>query len=284
MKNATTVKMARVGGIVFVGEQILDTNPVIAACWLLGLGGLLFNRRLAPWRAHGLAFLVSAAVLIASGTSRASYLAPSYTLLLPASGVMLEQMVSATAVWSRRLVLVVIVLAGMATLPLALPILPVDRLVAYEQRIGLNLRSEERVQVGPLPQFMADRFGWLEMATAVEHAYTSLPREEQARTWVFTGSYGEAAAIEYFSPMLRGRVLSGHNSYWFWFPSGWNGSEVLVIGNTEDDVRKSFTEVTRVGETDHPLAMPFERHLPIYLARGPIQTLEALDVAVKHFE
>ena len=55
----------------------------------------------------------------------------------------------------------------------------------------------------------------------------------RARTYVFTRNYGEAAAIEYFSPALRGRVLSGHNNYYLWFPSGWDGSEILVVGDKE---------------------------------------------------
>ncbi|MFI5382552.1 MAG: glycosyltransferase family 39 protein, partial [Tepidisphaerales bacterium] len=107
MRNATNVKMATISPLDFIEEQIVDTNPAFAICWLLGLGGLLLTRRLAPWRAHGVAFLVSAGVLMASRTARASYLAPSYSLLLPAGGVMLEQLVPSTAVWGRRLVLAV---------------------------------------------------------------------------------------------------------------------------------------------------------------------------------
>jgi hypothetical protein len=284
MRRATGLKMTSISPIDFVKEQIVVTNPAIAICWMAGLVGLLFSRRLASWRAHGIAFLVSAAVLIASGKSRASYLAPSYTLLFPAGGVFLEQWTAAHR-WIRPVALGVWIVAGLATLPLALPVLPVDRLIGYQQSIGFAPRAEEHARLGPLPQFMADRFGWREMAAAIEQAYLRLPEDERAHTWVFARNYGEAAAIEYFSPMLRGKVLSGHNNYHLWFPSGWDGSEVLVIGDTKTDVEKAFDDVVEVGRgPDNPLSMPYERRLPIYLGRHPHQTLEQLRVAIKHYD
>ena len=284
MRNATNFKMAAVAPLDFIKQQILVTNPVIAFFWLTGLLGSLFSARLAPWRAHGIAFLVSAAILIASGKSRAGYLAPSYMLVLPAGGVMFEHLVPEHLAWLRRAILILMTAAGLAMLPLALPILPVDDLIEYEHALGFAPRAEERTRLGPLPQFMADRFGWREMAGAVERAYLALPAEERARTWVFTRNYGEAAAIEYFSPLLRDRVLSGHNNYYIWFPQGWDGSEILVIGDSEEDVRKAFADVREVGTTDHPLAMPYERNLTIYLGRSPIQSLEEIRRAIKHYD
>ena len=132
---------------------------------------------------------------------------------------------------------------------------------------------------------MADRFGWEEMAAAVERAYRALPPEEQRHTYVFTRDYGEAGAVEYFSPLLRDRVLSGHNNYYLWFPQGWDGSELLVIGATAEDLRKAFADVREVGRTgDNPYAMPYERDLPILLGRQPMQAIEQLRAAIKHYD
>jgi hypothetical protein len=284
LRNATTLKLASIGPFAFIMEQLLVTNPVLALFWLCGLLGLLFSPSLAVWRPHGMAFLVSAVILMASGNSRAAYLAPSYVLLLPAAGATFERLIPRHAVRSRALVLVLLLLAGLVTLPLALPILPVEQLVAYQRALGFSPRAEERVALGPLPQHMADRFGWSEMAAAMERAYHRLPPDEQRRTWIFTRNYGEAAAMEYFSPLLRDRVMSGHNSYSLWFPGEWDGSQVLVIGDSREDVGKAFREVTQVGETDHPFAMPYERHLPIYLGRQPTQTVAVVREAIKHYD
>ena len=134
---------------------------------------------------------------------------------------MLEQLVSERRTWARRVVILVLAVAGVATLPIALPVFPVDDLIAYQRALGFTPRAEEHSRLGALPQYMADRFGWKEMASAVERAYLSLPPEQQRRTRVFTRNYGEAAAIDYFSPVLRDRVLSGHNNYYLWFPGSW---------------------------------------------------------------
>ena len=206
-------------------------------------------------------------------------------MLFPAGGVTLGDLVPARRVWRRRAILTMVVAAGVATLPLALPVLPVDRLIAYQHLLGFAPRAEERARLGPLPQFVADRFGWREMAGAVERAYLALPAEEQARTFAFTRNYGEAAAIEYFAPSLRAKVLSGHNNYHLWFPQGWDGAQILVVGDREQDVRKAFADVREVGRAgDDPRAMPYERNLPILLGRRPIQSLAQLRDAIKHYD
>ena len=282
MHNATTLKMTAIGPLDFVKEQLLVTNPVIAAVWIAGLIALLASPRLRPWRPHGIAFLVSVLILIASGRSRAAYLAPSYTLLLPAGGIGLGSVMRRRAL--RIAALSIVIAGGLAIAPFVLPVLPVDTLIAYQRVMGFTPRAEEHARLGPLPQFMADRFGWREMAAAVERAYQALPPEEQARTYIFTGNYGEAGAIEYFAPALRDRVLSGHNNYHLWFPQGWDGREVLVIGDREEDVRKAFRSVRQVGVTpDSPYSMPYERNLPILLGSEPIQTIEQLRHAIKHY-
>ena len=282
MHNATAFKMVAVGPLDFVKQQLVATNLILAVVWMAGLIGLLASRRLRTWRPHAFAFLVVAAVLIVSGTSRAAYLAPAYTLLLPAGGIALGRFVSLRA--PRVVVMAVLVLGGLVSVPLALPVLPVDRLIAYQRAIGFTPRAEEHSKLGPLPQFLADRFGWQGMAEAVERAYRALPPEEQTRTYIFASNYGEAGAIEYFSPLLHDRVLSGHNNYHLWFPQGWDGSEVLTVGERPEDVHKAFADVSQVGRTpDSAYSMPYERNRPILLGRHPVQTIEQLRSAIKHY-
>lgn len=282
MHNATTFKMAAIGPLDFLKEQVLVTNPVIAVVWIAGLIALLVMPRLRPWRPHGTAFLVTVAILIASGKSRANYLGPAYTLILPAGGIAVGRILRGRAL--RAAMLSILLVAGLAVLPFALPVLPVDTLIAYQRATGFTPRAEEHSRLGPLPQFMADRFGWKEMADSVERAYLALPPDQQARTYVFTRNYGEAGAIEYFSPLLRDRVLSGHNNYHLWFPQGWDGREILVIGDRPADVHKAFRTVRQVGVTaDNPYSMPYERGLPILLGTEPIQSIAELRVAIKHY-
>ena len=63
MRNATAFKLAAIGPVDAVAEQLLATNPILAIVWLAALVGLLTAPPLRPWRPHGVAFLVSALIL-----------------------------------------------------------------------------------------------------------------------------------------------------------------------------------------------------------------------------
>ena len=62
-------------------------------------------------------------------------------------------------------------LVGLLIMPFALPVLPVDVFVRYQNALGMAPRTEERQEMGLLPQQYADMFGWEEMAALVGEAY-----------------------------------------------------------------------------------------------------------------
>jgi hypothetical protein len=83
--------------------------------------------------------------------------------------------------WARAASLVLLAAAGVATAPLALPVLPVERLPAYQRAIGLRPSSGERFAEGELPVFFANMFGWDRLASLVDGVYRALPPDERAR-------------------------------------------------------------------------------------------------------
>jgi hypothetical protein len=91
--NATTFKMVAIGPIDFLKEQWMATNPILAVVWLAGLIGLFAMPRLSRGVHTAAPSFVVVAILIASGKSRPSYLAPAYTLVLPAGGIALGRVV-----------------------------------------------------------------------------------------------------------------------------------------------------------------------------------------------
>jgi hypothetical protein len=84
--------------------------------------------------------------------------------------------------------------------PLMLPVLSPDNYVAYMRRLGLEPTRREVHEHGLLPQPFGDQMGWRELAGQVAQVYNRLPPEEQARTAILTGNYGEAGAIDMFGP------------------------------------------------------------------------------------
>ena len=90
----------------------------------------------------------------------------------------------------------VLLIAAAAIAPMGLPILPVDRQIAYAAALGVRASNQERQELGVLPQHFADMFGWEELARTISVVYRSLPEGERASARVFARNYGEAGALE----------------------------------------------------------------------------------------
>jgi hypothetical protein len=270
MHNAQRIKMAAVSLPDFVSEQVLVMNPATVALWGAGLLYGLFATGGRRGRIFGIVFLAVFAVLVSAGRSRASYLAPAYVPLFALGGIAIERF-GAVRRWSRWVPVaaaVAIIGSGALVAPFALPLLPVERFIEYQRAAGMEPSTEERLEMGELPQHYADMFGWEEMARAVADAWSAVPEEDRARCAIFAQNYGEAGAIDFFGrPLGLPPTLCGHNSYWYWGTHDWDGSLILVIGGNEEQMSREFESVERVGLIRGSHAMPYERDLPIHLCR-----------------
>ena len=182
--------------------------------------------------------------------------------------------------------MILLVIGGIIIAPLVIPILSVQATVNYVQSMsGTNVKSE-KVDTGVLPQYFADRLGWEELAVAAADVYHSLPAADQASACIFTGNYGEAGALEFYGPRYGlPHVISGHNNYYIWGPDGCSGETVILIGAGDlKDLRQVFSDVQEVSQTQCEYCMPYENHLPIYVAHGLKAPLEQLWPGVKDFQ
>src|SRR5205823_4997724 len=146
------------------------------------------------------------------------YLAPAYPIVFAAGAVALDGSAARRRIgWLVPAYAVLLVLGGALIAPLAMPILPVERFIAYQAALGQKPSTEEKKAVGPLPQDFADRHGWQELAATVASVHARLTSEERASCAIVTGNYGEAGAIDRFGPRLGlPPARSGHNNYWLW--------------------------------------------------------------------
>ena len=76
------------------------------------------------------------------------------------------------------------------SIPFSIPVLPPERFLAYEKKMGFTPQDTENHDATILPQFYADRFGWSDLVAQVNTIYHALPPEEQAVTGIFAGNYG----------------------------------------------------------------------------------------------
>jgi hypothetical protein len=286
IRNATGEKMAAIAPMAFTVSQILNQHPLTLPVWLAGLVFLLSTRQGRPFRPLGISYVAVFLLLVVNQKSRTGYLAPAYSTLFAAGGVAVGRVIEERR-WRvvPRMLLITLFLGGVLTAPLALPILPVQRYIAYAQALGESPSTEEKKEVGALPQFFADMQGWEDMVAVVASAYRSLPAEEQAKVGIFASNYGEAGAID-----LLGRryslpsVISGHNNYWLWGPRGYSGELMIMLTPSRTRLEERFESVQQMGTIECGHCMPYENHRPVFLCRRARVSLPELWPRLKHYD
>jgi Dolichyl-phosphate-mannose-protein mannosyltransferase len=283
IRNASTEKMVARPVADFVVAQLEIMGPAGALVWLPGLGWLLFRSSSRPFRWLAWTYLFVFGLLALNGTSRAGYLAPAYGWLFAAGGAAWERLLR--GVLLRSVAFAVVLASGIVFAPFGLPVLPVGQYVSYARAMGLAPTTEEKKELGDLPQFYADMHGWKEIVDAVAEAWAQVPVSSRERTVIFAPDYGVAGAVELLgAPMGLPRAVSGHNNYWLWGPGPGPVDTVIVVGGERSGLEKRFEEVELAATTDCGLCMPYENHRPIWICRGPRQSLRELWPALKHFD
>ncbi len=168
--------------------------------------------------------------------------------------------------------------------PFAMPVLPVDTFIAFTEALGHRPRAEERTDLGPLPQFFADRFGWEELTQKVADAYSALSPDERAVAAIVTDNYGEAAALDYYGPRLGlPPAASQHNSYYLWGIRPKTLDVAIVVGQGAAGALEAFRTCEEHGRLESPYAMPYEKRRPILVCRGLKVRLDEAWRAGRHF-
>jgi 4-amino-4-deoxy-L-arabinose transferase-like glycosyltransferase len=270
IRNATAGKYSGLTRLDFLAGQVEEMNPFNMLLGVPGLFFLLFNREGRRYRVLGIIYVAALAILLANPHSKSEYLGPAYMMLFAAGGVAVERWAGrGKRGWAAPAVAALSVISSLLILPFAVPVLPVEAFIKYSAALGVKPATAERKKLSELPQFYADMFGWEALAKDVSAVYLSLPETERASAVVFAGNYGEAASLEYYSGKYAlPRVLSTHNSYWFWGYPKEGFRAAIVLGGREEDHRKSCDEVTRVAVHTCRYCMPYENNMPIFVCRG----------------
>jgi 4-amino-4-deoxy-L-arabinose transferase-like glycosyltransferase len=267
IRNAKLHKIVAMSPLDFMTASVLEMHPLSAPLWVAGLVWLLGGREGRKYRVLGIIYVVALVTMVLQ-RSKPYYLSPAYPMLFAGGAVAFEAW-SRTRPVLRPVVVGVLAVGGVLIAPLAIPILPVETLIAYQGFLGLAPAAQERTDLGPLPQHFADRFGWEEMAAAVAEVYGRLPGDEKAKTLIATSNYGEAGALRYFGRRYGlPLAVSQHNSYFLWGPGRDSADVVITVGMSADDVADVFESVTEARRLESRYAMPYETRRPILVCRG----------------
>jgi hypothetical protein len=290
MRNASQEKNVPTSFSEFLIGQFRELNYFNAPIWLAGLYFFFFHPDGKRLRILGWLYVVLFAIFVI-GNGKAYYLSPVYPVLLAGGSLVLERWWERRSLRWMKIVYPVLMLAltGLA-LPLALPVLPVERFVDYEKALGFTPKPEERSSLGVLPQGYADEFGWKEMVAGVAGAYRTLSPEEQARCIIYVRNYGEAGAIDFFGKEYGlPDALCGHNNYWLWGPGDKSGDVAIILGTSRnlkdnlDDLQRVYKSVELAYTTDCSLCMPYENGRQFFVCRGMKTTIQKLWPHERHY-
>ncbi len=270
IRNATSLKYSSTTRLDFVITLLKDNGPSTFPVMLAGIYFLFFHTEGKKFRLGGYIFLITFLILIINEHSKAEYLSPLSTLLFPAGGIIVEKLsLIKNLRWLKYAVPAFLFIGGVFLIPLALPIMPVQKFIQYEKLLGIKSASSEAHKLNDLPQFYADMFGWKNMASSVSKVYTTLSPKEQKHTVVFARNYGEAGAIDFYRKYFPlPPVICPHNSYWYWNDCDTTKNILIIIGGSKTDNQKYLNFVREAGVIQSKYSIPYENNLTIFIGWG----------------
>lgn len=272
MEDLQTEQLHRVTYAEFLTGQVLMFGPsiIVAAAGFVYLGLVRAGSRL---RAVAVT-CAGAFLLLMILHGKAYYIGPIYPTLFAAGAVFAWELRGRVALYARRVLVALIVVAGALCSPFGLPFLPPEPMARYAARLGIQAAVKTNTgTVLPLPQDYADMIGWKEQVQAVASAFRTLPSEVQSRAWLIARNSGQAGAMEFYGPRfgLPRRIMLPDN-FLLW-PAAPSCDAAISIDIPPADLKKFFGQVEIIGHFDHPWMVEWERHSVICRAEEPVKDL-----------
>lgn len=257
--HARDLRQGRYTG--FLGEQFwVCINLVTLPLTLLGLWFYFVRQEGRRYRLLGWTFAITFLLFTLAG-SRSYYTAQLYPMLISGGSVLLGTWLDRLRPAQSRMVYgtqwTAILAGGIAFALLVMPIAPIG---SGLWKITSRLHDQFREEIG-----------WPELAGSVANVYHSLPREEQERTGILTGNYGEAGALNLYGPSFGlPRAMSLTNSFWYRGFDPRLPQTVIVAGFNLDEGKKLFGGCVVAAKNAEPLGIENEEsrdHPDILLCR-----------------
>jgi len=270
MKNLREEQLNYIKPSDFIRQQLL-VNGMALFVWLPGLIFLLFSSALSKFRFIAFTYIL-VFVFLLEMNGKEYYLFGAYPMLFAAGGCCFELWLKPKHAAFRGIALFILTLPNILLLPLALPLLPVDRTIAVFKAFHIAPKWEDQKE-HPLSQDYADMFGWDEMGEKVACAYSGLTPEQQKHTQLFADNYGDAGAVYHYGKQYHlPEVASLNSSFTLWAPDSLNAHYIIYVddqggGNVIKRLAPYLQKYVKLGEVKSPFAR--EKGTAIFLLINP---------------
>jgi hypothetical protein len=276
-RNSFSSKNIEKGYLEIFLEQVIIVNPAAAGLWLTGIAALFF-RKGKPFRFMGYAYFFLLLVMFAGHSSRPDRMASIYPFFMASGAIAIEHYLKLK--WRRAVQIslaILIITGGLIMAPVFCPLLPPAPLREHIARLGIQLEIEEGKRGEPIPQWLADRIGWEEMAAEVGRVYHSLPEAEQRNCVIVSDNYGPAGAIEIYAGQFGlPPVFGTHNSFHSWGPPSDSVKTYIGIDIDAEGARELFESVQEAAVFRCPDCTRPQREVPVYILRNPTVSVEKM--------
>jgi hypothetical protein len=197
--------------------------------------------------------------------------------MLLASGAVLIESFAERGKWRGRILKPLMVTAPVAVialaLPFVLPVLPPKQYLDYKESLGIT------VSQGELREGLVARLCWEEFVAEIARVYETLPEEDRKEIVIFTGTYAQAGAIDFFGKQYGlPPAVSYHNNYYLWGPGDTPWRVVIAVSPPLPKARLEdmFGEIVEAGRTSCEYTDRFgfgRSDAPIYVCREPKRSI-----------
>ena len=284
MRNASAYKNKPMSLIEFTLNSLLELNPGYSLFVLTGIYFLFFNKQGKAYSIIGWIY-VSVFLVFIFNNGKPYYMGVLYPVILAAGVIGADYLIENYLRPFVRTVLVILVIPSVFIVtPFAVPVLNVESFIKYSETLGIKPESGERSELGKLPQFYADRFGWEEMVQKVASAYNMLSKEERKEALIFGQNYGEAGAANFYRKKYNlPQAISSHNNFWIWgYPKDYKGDILIIIGSNYEDNSEFFEDVQLVENHSNKYGMSYE-NVGIFICRKPKMPIKEFWEKIKNF-
>jgi hypothetical protein len=228
----------------YLPDQLLNNvNPFMIPLALAGLYFYFFSAAGRRFRLLGWVFL-TAILLFFIMQGRGYYAGPSYPILLAGGAVWgecwLRALSGRTGRAAQAATGAALLVGGLFVIPFTLPVTPVKSAL-WTAADDLNQH-----------QVFSEMIGWPELVESVATIYQKLPAEEQPKTAILTGNYGETGAINLYGPTDGlPTAISGVDSAWYRGYGDPPPETVIVVARLSHGIGSVFESCEIAGRVEN---------------------------------
>lgn len=245
----------------------ITMNPVFAFVWAPGAITALLSddRRLCLL---GTVAWFCVALFVLAGV-KFYFAVPVFIVFVVAGALLWERVLTSRPL--VRTVALVMLLSGVASVPTAAPVLPIERVqqIADFIRDGQQgFQGDTPAEIEPLFPHFAEMHGWPELVDLTSDVFERFSPADRARTGLFAAYYGQAGALNQLDvDDALPEAFSGHMSYDLW-NADLDYERVVYVGFDRGELADLYARVNQLGVFECRYCMSRENGLRLFLAEG----------------